>query len=537
MSRYVREVFNTNSTGPPPGFEHGYQMFQQMIQTGQLPGGGYGTQTTVNNGISTTSYYEPPPAPEKLSTIRKIVLDLKKEQAQLLVNDPNNRLKTVTARLIYLEQTIDSLERKNKGTEKQGKQQNVRVRLTGLSKINALNGKLGTRTTWNEEKKRFKVILDDKDIKKKGYVNVQPKNLEIISPDVNDATNKKNDEVVQKTQNELIHDAVASNDVETLKQFLTLKNTDVNILVKSPHSNGLISLLFVACEKNHFDMVKQLLQTTGIDINRADTVTNISPFYIACHRGHLKVVQLLLKCEGLDVFKQDVSGSTAFWDACCKGRNLIVERLLQIDAVQMSIDQPRFDGMTAFHVACIHKNIETIKVLLHQNKIKKCIDINRLCVIDPEVRGHSASMLYYAATHGNDQVVKLLLNSEGIDVNLPETLAGCTPLITACLGPSSPKKPTLGHINVVKQLLAAPTININLTNLKGSSPFYLCCQNGHFELVMLMIHDQRTDIHQQTLNNISPLQVAKHFNHDLIAEVLCKKMTERQGVPDIKHDF
>jgi hypothetical protein len=57
----------------------------------------------------------------------------------------------------------------------------VRVRLVDLTNSTELNGQLGTRTEWSEQKGRFKVVLDNKTIKKRGYVMVRPKNIQIVS--------------------------------------------------------------------------------------------------------------------------------------------------------------------------------------------------------------------------------------------------------------------------------------------------------------------------------------------------------------------
>ena len=55
----------------------------------------------------------------------------------------------------------------------------VRVRLINLTKP-TLNGQLGTRTTWHEDKQRFTVALLDTSLKKHGRVNVKPQHLEVV---------------------------------------------------------------------------------------------------------------------------------------------------------------------------------------------------------------------------------------------------------------------------------------------------------------------------------------------------------------------
>ena len=55
----------------------------------------------------------------------------------------------------------------------------IRVRLINLKNV-ALNGLCGTKTAYDSVKQRYKIVLDDKTVKQKGYVNVKTENIEII---------------------------------------------------------------------------------------------------------------------------------------------------------------------------------------------------------------------------------------------------------------------------------------------------------------------------------------------------------------------
>ena len=56
----------------------------------------------------------------------------------------------------------------------------IRVRLINLKNV-ALNGLCGTKTAYDSVKQRYKIVLDDKTVKQKGYVNVKTENIEIIN--------------------------------------------------------------------------------------------------------------------------------------------------------------------------------------------------------------------------------------------------------------------------------------------------------------------------------------------------------------------
>jgi hypothetical protein len=81
-------------------------------------------------------------------------------------------------------------EAKRKGEKKEIKKPKnensssvIRVRLINLKNV-ALNGLCGTKTAYDSVKQRYKIVLDDKTVKQKGYVNVKTENIEIIDEKV-----------------------------------------------------------------------------------------------------------------------------------------------------------------------------------------------------------------------------------------------------------------------------------------------------------------------------------------------------------------
>ncbi len=85
--------------------------------------------------------------------------------------------------------------------------------------------------------------------------------------------------------------------------------------------------LRVAAERGHSEVVKLLLETNKVDINRPDNRDRTALMF-AARKGHLEVVKLLLETNKTDINKRDEGGETALGDAVGFGHLKIVKLLL-----------------------------------------------------------------------------------------------------------------------------------------------------------------------------------------------------------------
>lgn len=111
----------------------------------------------------------------------------------------------------------------------------------------------------------------------------------------------------------------------------------------------------VACENGHVDVVKYLIEE-GFCVNTKDH-DNLTGFDYAIKRNDCKgVVEILLE-KGFDI-------EYAFEIACREENVGIITTI--IDHKNFNIyTTSKYDGLTAFHVACLHGgNIEIIKILI-----------------------------------------------------------------------------------------------------------------------------------------------------------------------------
>jgi ankyrin repeat protein len=62
--------------------------------------------------------------------------------------------------------------------------------------------------------------------------------------------------------------------------------------------------LYVACWKNHVNVVKILLEQEQLRVNQADEF-GLTPLHRACIEGHVDIVRLLLDHRNIDITLQD----------------------------------------------------------------------------------------------------------------------------------------------------------------------------------------------------------------------------------------
>jgi len=213
---------------------------------------------------------------------------------------------------------------------------------------------------------------------------------------------------------------------------MLLKVSDIDVNVKTNEGN---SPLHVAACRNHPDVVQALINHKDIEINSRN-IKGVTPLHYASQDGFKKVVKILLKCEKIDIESTANQNLTAFNLAILNGRKDIVEIFL------------KQCGLNAYCLHCLLVAIE-----FHQNEIfELCInffgieqinnDINDISLIiliaysmqNLEIikilynNGVSLNikldecytLLHIAAKHNNIDFINLLLNMEGVDVNIED---------------------------------------------------------------------------------------------------------------------
>jgi ankyrin repeat protein len=144
---------------------------------------------------------------------------------------------------------------------------------------------------------------------------------------------------------------------------------------------------------------------------------------------------------------------------------------------------------------------------------KSGIDINKV-----EAKGeHILAALLVAAATGNSSVCKLLLSTKnnGVDINVT-TDSGATPLYFAAQE---------GHINIVRLLLSQNEIDVNAATDSGATPLFISSQEGHVEVVELLLATNDIDINNAENNNNgwTALHIAAETGHIEVVRLLVSK--------------
>ena len=124
--------------------------------------------------------------------------------------------------------------------------------------------------------------------------------------------------------------------------------------------------------------------------------------------------------------------------------------------------------------------------------------------------------LWQAATAGNLDCVRELAEDPGVDVNWADKEMKRTPLYRAS-GHNWPA--------IVEYLLRNPRTLVNQQMAEGASPFFIACQGGWKDIVILLLADPRVDVELPDDHNSSPLwhelTLAGDVNRGLLLLLYC----------------
>jgi ankyrin repeat protein len=171
---------------------------------------------------------------------------------------------------------------------------------------------------------------------------------------------------------------------------------DINL-----HNKDGLTLLHVACAKNNYILVRELL-FRGSSINTLSRVTRESTLTIACRHSSKHIIRMLLK-ENVFIYSENATGGTAFD---------IAGELYRFDICDMLIDygfcinhSSRRSSFTPLMKAILSGNNKFIKYLLGKSNLL----LNR-------VNRFGFDAVYLAYLHGSYESIKTLISS-GVDIN------------------------------------------------------------------------------------------------------------------------
>lgn len=245
----------------------------------------------------------------------------------------------------------------------------------------------------------------------------------------------------------------------------------------------------------------QSLIDNGVDVNYQCTKYKDTSLIIAADYGHIEVVKLLLN-NNANITLQDTGGFTALiWAAVRNHENIVQYILGACTHIQGYNNTQDKYGQTALTRASSKGFNNIVNILLNN----KGVDIN---IVD--IANESA--LIKAASQNHIKIVKYLLTKGSeLNVNIKDKY-GKTALIRAAHE---------GHYEIIDLLLSEGfNIDVNARDKYGKTALIRAALKGHVEVVKSLVKYKNININIRDEYNRSALITASEHNHADIVKIL-----------------
>ena len=174
-----------------------------------------------------------------------------------------------------------------------------------------------------------------------------------------------------------------------------------------------ISVLICAAEKGYHQVAEVLIKSQGIHVNE-QTSSGYNALMVAAELGYHQFVKVLLENKDINLDDRDCYGQTALMKAADRGHREIVIELINRGA---DIHIKSIDGRDALTwLSLYNERADMIKLLIDEG-----------ANVNPDV---DIPPLILAAHNGNLDVVRVLTESDNIDINIKDYI-GNTALLCA----------------------------------------------------------------------------------------------------------
>jgi ankyrin repeat protein len=238
-------------------------------------------------------------------------------------------------------------------------------------------------------------------------------------------------------------------DVSIVRQLLARDDVNPNTI---EGYYGTFTPLLLAISYRSTEIVKLLLAKDDIDVNFCSRYRRISPLMMAVKSEWAEVAESLLARDELDPNIVNSDGDHVLPYSVFLGRD-IVKLLLSRPNVDPNVAEVA-TGHTALMKACeiIPEDPGMVEFLLDQG-----VEVNR-----KDALGRTA--LWHAILNGQSKVIKVLLDREDTDLNVPDPGSGQTPLAWATANV---------NLSLVKLLLEKECVDVNARDNDGRTPLAL----------------------------------------------------------------
>ncbi|XP_069315345.1 2-5A-dependent ribonuclease [Eulemur rufifrons] len=267
--------------------------------------------------------------------------------------------------------------------------------------------------------------------------------------------------------------------------------------------------LIAAVAKQDVQMVQQLLER-GADVNFQEESGGWTALHNAVQASREDIVELLLH-HGADPCLRKRNGATPFIVAAIVGNVRLLKLFLSKGA---DVNECDFHGFTAFMEAAVYGRVEALR-FLHRSGAE--VNLSRKTKQDQErLRKGGATALMDAAGEGHLDVVKILLDEMGADVNARDNM-GRNALIHALLSSRD------GDVEAITRLLLDRGADVNARGERGKTPLILAVEKKHLGLVQMLLEQAHIEIDDTDSDGKAALLIAVELKLGEIARLLCSR--------------
>ncbi|KAM0255607.1 hypothetical protein ACHAQJ_005612 [Trichoderma viride] len=265
------------------------------------------------------------------------------------------------------------------------------------------------------------------------------------------------------------------------------------------HDNS--SAFWWAVKKNKADTFRRLVKS-GASVNQL--FDGKPPLMIAIEYNSVDIVRCLLTLPGVDWNWTEPDGTTALQYAFRMHGIEIVELLLSCENVLVDVKCNK--GCTALMLAAIKKQFPSLVELLLARGA------------DPDVRNNRGeSPLWYAVNYGNDRVLRMLIDTGKVNVNLlPTATKSLPPLISAVY---------YRRLEVFKILLSHPDIDVNIASKndtrRDQTAISVAAEFRNMDMVRMLLENPNTDPDKREKSGKTALKyAAKNQDRGIVSMLL-----------------
>lgn len=303
-----------------------------------------------------------------------------------------------------------------------------------------------------------------------------------------------------------LHLAAENDHSDVVKLFL--KHRPELVSMANTDENGM-TCAHIAADKGSVAVIRELMKFNRSVVTTARNRTNNSTaLHLAAAGGHKEVVEVLLKA-GASATDENADGMTAIHLCARYGHVNILDAL--DGHVNWRITSKK-TGLTAIHCAAHYGQVDFVREML--TKVPATVKSEHPGGGDSWLKDLGAESgltpLHLAAQSGHEGLVRLLLNSPGVQADVSTNSQGAIPLHLAAQG---------GHSSVVSLLLSKSTSQLHVKDKRGRTALHLAAANGHIFMVSLLL-GQGADINACDKNGWTALHFAAKAGYLNVVKLL-----------------